>query len=179
MNQTWCRALTTHLSARGRSARASRLLKSAPARSCHSRSSSCSRLNRMNLPAFHSLLVKLRLDTKLSMDRFRSWPAVVPALVLAEVSCCMLAKIVNQQSASAHSTDTQVRQTLNIHDITSCSHTHFTNSLLQGMSFTVCKLYLAGQVHLTCYMHRRTVNKPGGSSLPVAKVNLSASVPYL
>ena len=38
--------------------------------------SSCSA---MNFPAFHSLMVRLRLAVMRSSDRFRSWPAVVPA----------------------------------------------------------------------------------------------------
>lgn len=142
MPLTWCRALTTHLSARGRSARASGLLKSAPASCCHSRSSSCSRLNRMNLPAFHSLLVKLRLDTKRSMDRFRSWPAVVPALGLAEVRCCIVSH--NCKPPSTHSTSTQMRQLLTL-------KTHHHPIHQQLIAGHVPKLHLAERVHLPCW----------------------------
>eukprot|EP00879_Flechtneria_rotunda_P033918 GHRR01037823.1.p3 GENE.GHRR01037823.1~~GHRR01037823.1.p3 ORF type:complete len:101 (+),score=29.41 GHRR01037823.1:227-529(+) len=55
------------------------LLKSAAASCCHSASDTPSSWKRMNLPAFHSLFVKLRFDRTRSTDRFRSWPAVVPA----------------------------------------------------------------------------------------------------
>jgi hypothetical protein len=34
----------------------------------------------MNFPAFQSLFVKFRLEFTRSRERFRSWPAVVPAV---------------------------------------------------------------------------------------------------
>jgi hypothetical protein len=55
------------------------LLKSAPARHAHSSSDTPSSWNRMNFPAFQSLLVKFRLEFTRSRERFRSCPAVVPA----------------------------------------------------------------------------------------------------
>ena len=83
------------------------MLKSAAARSASSLSLQAASCICRNLPAFHSLLVRLRLPRTLSRDRFRSCPAVVPAqsrallhttmlLQQALVKLCRLNRVIEQ-----------------------------------------------------------------------------------
>ncbi len=137
------------------------MLKSAAARSASSLSLQAPSCICRNLPAFHSLLVRLRLPRTLSRDRLRSCPAVVPAQSQVLPDTRLLQQILGKlcrPNRNTEKAETCAQGTL--------QHTRMLRFASPFIRADVVWLRLATSVnHL--YL-----------GLPVASVKRRASVPY-